>query len=390
MMPSVRNWSILLLTAALAAGVVIYAGRLSMPTPEAKLIASVTDTELKKMIGQMIIIGFRGTQASPESEIVKAIKDLNLGGVFLSDYDIPSQSFSRNITGPEQVKELISDLKTYSPSLFVAVDAEGGKVNRLKPEYGFAAILSASEMGKDKTVAITSQEAKKLASELQEAGFNMNFAPVVDLNINPQNPIIGGLGRSFSADPENVINQAQAFIREHHLYGIITVPKHFPGHGSSTTDSHKGLVDVTSTYQDNELSPYLELEKENLLDAVMVGHIINKNIDKDLPATLSPAFLQTILHQQIGFKGVIISDDMQMAAIASQYTLKNSLVKAINAGCDIVAFSNNSQTIAYDKDLAYKVVDAIFEAVKEKQIPRQRIIESSERILKLKKQFGLI
>ncbi len=386
----VRNWLIFLLTAALAAGVVIYTDRLPMPTPEAKLIAPVTDAELKKMIGQMIIIGFRGTQATPKSEIAKAIKDLNLGGVFLSDYDISSQSFPRNITSPEQVKKLIADLKTYSPSLFVAVDAEGGKVNRLKPEYGFVTILSASEMGKDKTGAITSQEAKKLASELQGAGFNMNFAPVVDLNINPQNPIIGGLGRSFSADPENVITQARVFIKAFRLFNIITVAKHFPGHGSSTTDSHKGLVDVTSTYQNSELNPYIELQRENLLDAVMVGHIINKNIDKDLPATLSPAFLQTILRQQIGFKGVIISDDMQMAAIANQYTLKDSLVKAINAGCDIVAFSNNSQIIAYDKDLAYKVADAIFEAVKENQIPRERIIESSKRILKLKKQFGLI
>ncbi len=385
-----RNWLIFLLTAALAAGVVIYAGSQPMPEQKNALIAPLTDAALKKMIGQMIIMGFRGTEASSESGTGEAIKDLNLGGVVLSDYDVPSQSFPRNIINPEQTKKLISELKTLSPSLFVAVDVEGGQINRLKPAYGFSQILSAEKMAQDATLALTNQEAEKISQELQQAGFNMDFAPVVDLNLNPKNPIIGKLERSFSNNAQMVTANATVFIEKLHSYKLISVAKHFPGHGSSFTDSHQGLVDITDTFQESELIPYFELQKQGLLEAVMVGHLINRNIDEELPASLSEKFLQGILRKQIGFEGVIISDDIQMGAIINEYGFEESLIKAINAGCNIVAFSNNSRTAAYDKNLAYKVADAIFEAVKEGRISQEKIIESAQKIHDLKKKFGLI
>jgi beta-N-acetylhexosaminidase len=349
----------------------------------------VKEEDLKEKIGQMIIVGFRGTSVSENSPIIKAIQELKLGGVILFDYDVPSSSFPRNILNPEQTKKLITDLQKFSPiPLFIAVDAEGGKINRLKEKYGFLKIHSHEELGKINNPEITKKEILRLSEKLKDLGFNINFAPVVDLNINPQNQIIGKLGRSFSSDPEIVFQQAKAFIGAHIQNGIIPVVKHFPGHGSSFSDSHLGMVDVTKTWKENELIPYRKLEKENLLFGVMVGHIFNKNIDEDYPATLSAKFLQGILRKEIGFEGVIISDDLQMGAIKKYYTFENAIIKAINAGCDILVFSNNVEE--YDEELPYKVFDIIFQAAKEGKIPKERISESSERILNLKKEFGII
>lgn len=348
-----------------------------------------TEGSLKEKIGQMIMIGFRGTEISENSYITKAIRDLRIGGVVLFDFDIPSKSFPRNILNPQQTKKLISDLQYYSLiPLFIAVDAEGGEINRLKPKYGFSDFLSPKELGEIQDYNITKQEILKLSQELKDLGFNMNLAPVVDININPENPIIGALDRSFSSNPQQVVLHAKTFIEAHHQNNIITVAKHFPGHGSSGEDSHLGMVDITNTYKEEEIIPYELLQESALLDAVMTAHIFNKKIDKNYPATLSSIFLQGILRNQIGFKGVIISDDIQMNAISNYYELKNALIKAINAGCDIVLLSNNASE--FDKDLSYEVLDIIYQSVKNNEISKKRIIESSDRIYKLKKRFKII
>ena len=350
----------------------------------------LSDEELKERIGQMVMIGFRGTEVSENSDIIKIINDAKIGGVVLSDFDVPSKSFPRNILNYEQTKKLISDLKKYSSvPLFIAVDAEGGKVNRLKPEYGFLDIASPKELGELNNYEITKKEYLKLSKEFRELGFNMNFAPVVDLNINTKNPIIGALNRSFSSNPDIVFIQAKVFIESLKENNIISVAKHFPGHGSSKNDSHLGIVDVTETYKEEEIIPYQKLNENNLLEAVMTAHIFNKKIDKNYPSTLSSIFLEDILRKKIGFSGVIISDDMQMGAISKNYGFKESIIKAINAGNDILLFSNNSSN-NYDKDLGYKVTDIIYDAVKNDQISEKRIFESSERIYNLKRKFKII
>ena len=176
-------------------------------------VSVVPEVDLRSKIGQMILLGFRGTTVTKDLPISTMIKDLQIGGIILFDYDVPSQSFPRNITGPAQVKQLIADLQSYSATpLFVSVDAEGGNVNRLKEKYGFANILSAKDMGKDATLKTTERESVALAQELKELGFNMNFAPVVDVDINPGNPVIGALGRSFSLNPKTVTDHAKIFI----------------------------------------------------------------------------------------------------------------------------------------------------------------------------------
>jgi len=379
-------------------GILLYKSKLGLVYKAAVTIAetnkaretSLTDEELKKEIGQMIMIGFRGIEAPGSSDISKIIKDVVIGGVIFSDYDFTSNIFPRNIVNYQQTKKLISDIQKYSVTpLFVAVDAEGGNVNRLKQEYGFLPIVSAEKMGQDKTLQTVYKESIELAGELKGLGFNMNLAPVIDVNINTKSPAIGELGRSFSSDPKEVINQARVFIQNHLEKNIITVEKHFPGHGSATGDSHKGLTDVTNTYKTEELSPYQKLNEEGLLKAVMVAHIINKKIDKNYPASLSAYFLQDILRKQVGFKGVIISDDMQMAAISDNYQLDTAVIIAINAGVDVLIFLNNSPT-GYDSEIAYKVRDIIFNAVKANKIKEERVKESYSRILDLKKEFKII
>jgi beta-N-acetylhexosaminidase len=325
---------------------------------------------------------------SPKEYITQTLKDMNLGGVILFDKDVPSNGeIERNIINPDQTKKLISDLKEIRNDIFVAVDAEGGNVNRLKEEYGFIPIPSAEEMGKS-SVKQTEEYGLLLGQQLSELGFNLNFAPVVDVNVNPENPVIGQLERSFSDDPENVYSYAKSFIEGLHQSNIIPAIKHFPGHGSSTNDSHLGIVDVTNTYKEEELLPYKLLIEDGYNDMVMTAHIINKNIDENYPATLSPLFLQNILREELNFKGVIVSDDMQMRAIIDHYGFEEGLIMAINAGCNLLILSNNG-TGEYDELIPYKAVDVIVDGVKNNLISVDQINQSYNRIQFLKKNYNI-
>ena len=345
------------------------------------------DYALRQKIGQMLIVGFRGTEINRLSYISKTINVLNLGGVILFDKDNPSGQFPRNITDPTQTKQLISNLNKYSSSpLFIAVDAEGGYINRLKEKYGFKNIPSAETMGKG-TIEETKNNALTLSQELKDLGFNMDFAPDVDVNINPENPVIGYLERSFSNDPNIVSEHASAFIEGLHQNNIIPAIKHFPGHGSSTSDSHLGIVDVTNTYRQEELIPYQKLIENGYSDMVMTAHIMNTNIDPIYPATLSPLFIKNILRDQLKFKGVVVSDDMQMGAIVNNYGFEEAIIKAVNAGCDMLIISNNGTT--YDEKAPYDAVNIILKAVKRGEISENQINESYNRIQELKNKYGI-
>ncbi len=343
------------------------------------------DDDLRQMIGKMLIVGFRGTEVSENSYIVKAVNDLHLGGVILFDIDVPSKGFPRNITSPEQVKKLISDLRYLTrKDILTAVDVEGGRVNRLKSKYGFKDFPGAQELGSANEISATKRVGEEIAKELQGCGFDLNFAPVVDLNTNPKNPVIGGLGRSFSSDAIVVIDNAAAFIEGHRKYGVMTALKHFPGHGSSARDSHMGLTDVTETYNDKELIPYKELINSGYADIIMTAHVMNRKIDPDHPATLSKRFITGILRDELGFKGVVISDDMQMGAIVDNYGFEDAVVAAVNAGCDMLIIGNNASV--YDESAPYRAVDAVHEAVVSGRISTERIKEANEHIKSLEKR----
>ena len=335
-----------------------------------------------RKIGQMVMVGFRGLTVDEKHPVVEDIRSGRIGGVVLFDYDVPAKSAVRNIDSPVQVKKLLAELQSYSDvSLLTAIDYEGGRIVRLKPGFGFPETLSHQELGKNDSSAATEKQADAMGGLLRDLGFNLNLAPVVDVNLNPDNPVIGKLERSFSADPAAVTRHAAVFVRGHHSHGVLCTLKHFPGHGSSTGDSHLGLTDITETWHETELSPYRDLIRTGLADVVMTAHVFNSRLDPDFPATLSHAVITGILREKLGFDGVVISDDMQMGAVVEEYGFEEAVERAVNAGVDILTFANNS---VFDKDIASKAVLTIKSLIRKGRIAEIRIHESYQRINKLK------
>jgi beta-N-acetylhexosaminidase len=307
--------------------------------------------------------------------------------VILFDYDVPSRSPVRNIASPTQVGGLIAGLQgAASIPLLVAVDQEGGKVARLKEKHGFPPTLSAADLGAGSPER-TRREAVRMAQALARAGINLNLAPVVDLNVRPDNPVIGALGRSFGSDSASVIRHARAFVLGHRDQGVLCALKHFPGHGSSAADSHLGLADVTSSWSEEELEPFARLVREGLADAVMTAHVFNARLDSERPATLSPAIVTGILRRQLGFDGVVLSDDLQMGAITAHYGLEAAILAALEADLDILVFGNN---ISYDPAIAAKAITVIRRLVDDGKITPERIDRSFRRILTLKKKLSQV
>ncbi len=343
------------------------------------------DVALEVKIGQMLQIGFRGMQIADTNHIVRDIENYHLGGVVLFDYDVPADRPIRNIKSPEQIKGLVTELKKLSeiPPL-ISIDQEGGRVARLKPKHGFPETVSAQYLGKLDNADSTRYYAHQTAQNLSKLGINMNLAPVVDLNLNPDNPVIGGLERSFSPDPQTVVKHASIYIKTLHQVNVLTALKHFPGHGSSEEDSHLGVVDVTQMWSQKELIPYRQLIDSGFVDAVMTAHIFNTKLDSTYPATLSRPTITGILRDKLGFNGVVISDDLMMSAIRKEYGLKTTIKQAIQAGVDILVFANNS---IYDPDIVPKAHKIINELIEEGAISKEQIDQSYHRIMKLKENF---
>lgn len=335
--------------------------------------------DLDTMIGQMLMAGFRGYSVTANSPIVQDIRDRNLGGVILFDYDVVLRKAERNIKSPEQVAKLIASLQSYATTpLLISVDQEGGKVQRLKSKYGFTETPSAQELGQQDDAAIRAA-ATTISQQLRTLGFNLDFAPDADVNVDPQSPAIGKLGRSFSADPKKVAHSCELFLDEFEKNQIIGCLKHFPGHGSAGSDSHLGLTDVTQTWSEEELIPYKRLA--NKARVIMTAHIFNANLDPEYPATLSRAVITDLLRTKIGFKGVVITDDMNMKAITAHYGQAEAIRLAINAGADILLFGNN---LDYDPTIVQTAHAIIRQAVENGKISLQRITNSYERIQNLK------
>jgi beta-N-acetylhexosaminidase len=329
----------------------------------------------------ILMVGFRGTDLNAQDALVRDIINHKVGGVILFDYDVPTKSYGRNITDPDQLKKLTSELKEkLSKDLLIAVDQEGGKVNRLKSDLGFMMLPSQSEIASKSNVQIADSLYRNQASELSEMGFNVNFAPVVDLNLNPDNPIIGKLGRSFSSSPDTVAKFAEIAIKAYQDNGILPVLKHFPGHGSSREDSHLGVVDVTRYWNNIELKPYSELINDSAHFGIMTAHIYNRNLDAEWPATLSYEVINKKLKTELGFRGLVFSDDLQMEAIRNEYDLKTTIKRALLAGVDILVFANNS---IFDADIVDKSIKIIRELAEENDIIREQVISAQNKIAKL-------
>ena len=344
-------------------------------------------TSIEEAVGQMLMIGFRGDVLY--GDIAALLRDIQPGGIVLFDYDLPSKGeLVRNITSPHQLRALTSALQDIAP-YFIAVDAEGGYVNRLKKECGFTVSVPSAQKFGGQSPGKTKKVADALARELKDMGINWNFAPVVDVNIDSKSPAIGAIERSFSDVPRTVVAHANAFVKAHREQQVISTLKHFPGHGSAAGDTHLGVTDVTETYRRaKELLPYQKLIQKGYDDPILTAHIVNRNLDKSgRPATLSHDIMTQLLRYEMGFDGVVISDDMQMGAIVEAYGLIEAVVEAVKAGVDMILLAN--QIGEYNIEQVYEVKNAIVQAVADGVVEEDRICESFNRIQRLKQRFGI-
>lgn len=332
-------------------------------------------------IGQMILIGM--PKAELDEKVLEEVRKGKVGSLIFFEKNIPNK--------PNAFASVKSMTWTYQKAasipLFICIDQEGGKVNRLKEKYGFTKSVTAGALGKSKSIDSVGFYADATAATLAGLGFNVNFAPVVDLAINKDNTVIAKPERAYSANADTVVMMAKEVIKMHRKYGVLTSPKHFPGHGSSKEDTHFGVADVTNTWSEKELLPYKLLLDSGYVDAIMTSHIVNKNLDaKGYPGTLSKDILDGILRKRLGFNGVVFSDDMQMHAISKNFGLEETIKLAINAGVDIMCFSNNIP--GSDERTVDKVHAIIKKMVSTGEIKPERIDESFQRIIQLKSRIG--
>jgi beta-N-acetylhexosaminidase len=359
----------LLALAALLAGCALVTPR---PAPD----------PVRLRIADLLLVGFTGTQVAGNEEIRRLVCDVKVGGLLLFERYTSGQP--RNMVSPEQVSSLTRDLQALAARcagrpLFIAVDAEGGRVMRLSPRLGYPPTLPARELGERDDPAFTEAEARRMGLMLREAGINWNLAPVVDVAVNPTNPAIVALGRSYSADPARVSAHARAFVEGMHEAGVLTALKHFPGHGSSRSDSHQGFTDVSDTARLSvELRPYRALIAAGLADSVMTAHVFNRGLDPWDPATLSRFTVRRVLRGWLHYDGVAVSDDLLMGAIAQHYGLEDAAVLALDAGVDVLLISQNTGRV--DDRAAERVVAAITRAIAEGRLSETAVTTAVHRV----------
>lgn len=278
--------------------------------------------DLKQLIGSTLMVGFQGTKPEEIHDVLAKVRNKHIGAVIL---------FAHNIDNPEQLKTLNSALKNENPDLIIAIDQEGGVVQRLTTKKGFVETCSAYHIeNPQKSYEI-------MAKQLANLGFNLNFAPIVDLH-DKKSSIIGQLHRAFSSDPKKVAANGEILIKAHHKFKIATCLKHFPGHGKIFGDSHLDLYESTGECADQELLPYKLIKDSNF---IMTAHIIRKDLDQNHPVTLSHKILKQLLRQELQYQNAIISDDLFMGAIMKKYKLEESLPAALKAGCNMLILSFN-------------------------------------------------
>ncbi len=329
------------------------------------------------LIGQMLMVGLQGTSPEDAKSFFNSLDERSIGGVILYDQNMTSTPpSSHNILSPAQVKAFNETL----------LDQEGGQVNRLKKEYGFPATKSWAHLGKINDLEETRKQAERTAQTLSDHGFNLNFAPVLDLSTNSSS-FIAKKERCSSNNPNIVFKHAKVLIDSHLKYRVLTVGKHFPGQGSSGEDTHEGFIDVSDSWSDIELIPYRQLIENQSLNAVMTSHLFHRGLDPDHPATLSFNILNKLLRKELEFNGIIFSDDPQMKAISDHYDLKKTLELMINAGVDIFCFGNN---LIYDPDIVEKVHMTINQLLEEESISEYQLRASFHKIMNFKSIIGLV
>lgn len=328
---------------------------------------------LEEKLGQMVMAGLAGYEADDSTR--KLLESYHVGGFIL---------YGSNVESPEQLLALTNSLKSINAGsklpLFISVDEEGGRISRMPKEL--KNIPANKVIGKINSKEFSYELGGLLAEKIKAFGFNMNFAPVLDINSNPKNPVIGD--RAFGSDERVVSELGVETMKGMKAAGIIPVVKHFPGHGDTSVDSHVGLPSVDNDLErlkSFELIPFAKAIEDGA-DVVMAAHILLPEIDSEYPATLSKTIITDILRGQMNFDGVVITDDITMGAIAENYELGAAALKAIEAGSDIIL-------VAHGNDNAITVLKSMKEAAEKGLLSEDRINQSVYRILKLKQKYNL-
>ena len=324
----------------------------------------------EQKVGQLLVAGIMGTE--PGEDALRAIQDYQVGGIIL---------FGRNVESAGQLVELANGLKELNGDhvpLFLCVDQEGGRVDRMPPEVDdLPSAYDAIAAGGDPL-----ERGKVLAAQCAAFGFNLDFSTCLDIWSNPDNTVIGK--RACGSDPDTVSWAGLEINEGLSQGGVIPVVKHFPGHGDTGTDSHVELPVVDKTVEELEqfeLIPF-QAAVDAVAPAVMVAHILMTQIDPDLPATLSPQVVTGLLRQEMGYEGVVCTDDLTMAAISHTYGTGEAAVMALEAGCDLLL-------VCHEADNLTAAREALLSAVEEGRLSMERLDESVYRILALKEEYGL-
>ena len=329
---------------------------------------------LEQRIGEMLLMGFIGS--TPETDGAGQIADHlahgRIGGVLFLRHNVRSR---------EGVEGLTARFREIAPKAWMAVDQEGGLVQRLSRDLGYTAIPRALIVAESDSVDQAKSVYSGAAGEFVAAGFDLNLAPVADLN-DPENAVIGIHGRSYGENGETVAAYAGAFIEAYEEAGVVCAIKHFPGHGHSRGDSHAGFVDITETWSEAELDPFRRLIEAGDAKLIMGGHLTNRQLDPTgVPITFSAPVIEGLLRGQMGFAGAVMTDDLDMAAIHANYSQRESVLRSIEAGNDIIMLSNSA---APDPELPQRVVGWVGEAIAEGRLTEARIDQSVARIAALR------
>jgi beta-N-acetylhexosaminidase len=328
---------------------------------------------LRRHVGQLAIAGFAGHSIPPDLRALA--REFDLGGIIL---------FARNVDAPEQVAELSRDAQALvhpddGLPLWVSVDQEGGRVARLKAPFTIWPPMIT--LGRSGDVQLAERFAKALAAELRAVGISLDYTPVLDVHTNPGNPVIGD--RALAERAEDVARFGRAIIAALQGEGIAACGKHFPGHGDTSTDSHHELPLVEHSpdrLAAVELLPFrAAIEAE--VASIMTAHILVPALDEARPATLSPRVVDGLLKRQLGYRGLVLSDDLEMKAISGRYGIPEATVAAIGAGCDAVLMCGTSQ----DQQMA--ALEAVIRAVEDGTLPATRVEDALERHRRVKERF---
>lgn len=329
--------------------------------------------EAVRLAGQLLMAGFEGHTAS--ADIKHLIRRYGVGGVIL---------FARNVDAPEQVAELVRELQEcaqaagHAHPLLIAVDQEGGRVARLRaPWTVWPPARALGRLGSDEQAR---RMGEALSVELRACGLTLDFAPVVDVDTNPRNPVIGD--RSFGDDPELVGRLGAAFIQGLQAGRVAACAKHFPGHGDTALDSHHDLPTLDharSRLDDVELRPFRQAIAAGVA-TVMVGHLLVREWDERWPATLSEKLVDGLLRRQMQFEGVIVADDLEMKAVAARFPAAELGRRAVQAGCDLLL-------VCRDHDMQADLLEGVVRAVEAQEIRWKRLEDAEARVRRLKQTY---